>query len=73
MYVCCQDKNKNMEKTKFDSIFKRLVKNVFFKVLNTEIDGKITDYEEITSQPVELPKTLDRRADFVFLVEKKAK
>ena len=59
-----------MEKTKYDSIFKRLVKNVFFKMLNTEINAEIVDYEDITSQPVELPKTLDRKADFVFLVTK---
>ncbi len=62
-----------MEKTKYDSIFKRLVKNVFFKMLNTEKNAEIVDYEDITSQPVELPKTLDRKADFVFLVTKNAK
>ncbi len=62
-----------MEKTKYDSIFKRLVKNVFFKLLNTENNENITDYEDITSQPVELPKTLDRKADFVFWVTQKKK
>ena len=57
-----------MEKSKFDSIFKRIVKDVFFKMLNTELNSETTEYEDITSQPIELPKTLDRKADFVFLV-----
>ena len=62
-----------MEKTKYDSIFKRLVKNVFFKLINTENKAQTIDYEELVSQPIEFPKTLDRKADFVFLVTKNKK
>ncbi len=60
-------------KNKYDIIFKDRLKINFLALLKNKFNKGFDSYQNITPSPVELPKTLERKADFVFLAEQNTK
>lgn len=61
------------EKNRFDSVFKDRLRTTFFYLIGEEFNEKIEEYEEISFLPIELPKTIERKADFVLRTKLKEK
>lgn len=61
------------KKNKYDIIFKNRLKNNFFELLVNFSDEKLSNYTQITPQPVQFAQPLERDADFVFLATAKDK
>lgn len=60
-------------KNKYDVVFKERLKIGILALLKSKFNQDFEQYEEITPSPVELPKTLERKADFVFLAKQNQK